>query len=127
MNRPAKAVVAIALLAAVIWVGRQANQAEASSSPSAPAHQARVIAFTCDPNLGRPRADISIQNVGQTTIEFPQATVQFGSGTNTGYLQPNPLRPGGIASDSIYSPVKAASGCVLLSVQDRDGYSVSLK
>jgi len=114
-------------LAAVIWVGRQANRAEASSSPSAPAHQARVIAFTCDPNMGRPRADLSVQNTGQTTIEFPQATVQFGSGANSGHLRPYPLRPGGTASATIFAPTKDDSGCTLLSVQDRDGYSVSLK
>jgi hypothetical protein len=117
---------ALILIAVVVFlwaIGRKQPEAPESAAPD---HQARLLSFTCDPNRGRPRADLAFQNTGQTTIEYAKVLVAFGDASNDGYLDPRPLRPGGTASVTVYSPVKAESGCSFVSLQDADGFSVSV-
>lgn len=90
----------------------------------APAHQVKVLSVACDPNHGRPRADITIQNIGPTTIEWPKAIVSFGGAMSDTYVDPKPLRPGAIGTITTYAPRGAGTAdCSLAQVADKDGHA----
>lgn len=99
----------------------------APQAPSPPPHAVKVLSVACDPNHGRPRADISIQNVGPTTIDLAKATVSFGGTMNDAYVSQNQLRPNAIGTITTYAPRGAGTAdCSLVQVADRDGHTAQI-
>lgn len=94
---------------------------------TAPEHVLQVLSVTCDPNAGRPRADVTVRNVGDTTIHDPDGVVMFGSERQQGYFKPYPIRPGGTASLSTYASLDGSTDCSLESVTDGRGFPVTLR
>lgn len=103
---------------------------EAVSAPTqvAPAHHLKVVSFNCDPNHGRPRADLTVQNVGTTTLEYSKVFFSFGGAVDSYYLDPTSLKPGSLATSTAYAPKnKGAVDCSVLSIQDKEGNPVTLE
>lgn len=117
-------VIAVLALLAVAWSAAKRpqpaqRQQDAPASPDQPDLSASVVSLTCSPNHGRPRADITIRNIGTTAINYPKAFIDFGGAIGDGYLRPHPIPPGSLASGVIYSPdSRPQANCALIGLQD---------
>lgn len=102
----------------------------ASAAP-APRHTLQVVSINCSGD-GRDRADITVRNVGTTTLSFAKAYVEFKDeagkviAANDSYFSPHDIPPGSIASADVYSSGSGAHKCGLTAVQDRDGAPATL-
>jgi hypothetical protein len=100
---------------------------DGATQDAAPPHQVKVLSTACDPNHGRAEANISVQNVGPTTIEWPKAVVSFGGAMSDTYIDPRPLRPGAIGTIHTYAPRGAGTAdCSLVQIADGDGNIATL-
>lgn len=111
--------------ALVYFGGRQSSvdrSVAAATSPS-PGYSVDVVSIVCDPNFKRPRAEITIQNLGPE-IKFAKAFVSFGGESQSGYFEPTTLPTGAMGDVAMYGSQGASSACGLTAIQDREGRPV---
>lgn len=114
--------------AVLALVALLAGCAQSTSVPQQdrPDHRIRVVSTSCSPNYGRPRADVAIQNIGQTTMEWPKVMVEFGGQVHDGHLSPRPLRPGAISTATLYAAKGESDSCSVVSVVGEDGFPAAI-
>lgn len=97
------------------------------AAPKPEPHRVKVLSVACDPNHGRPRAEISIQNIGRTTIRYTKGVISFGGTVVDSYTRPEHLQPNAIGTILAYAPRgSGTAACSLIQVQDGDGNLVSV-
>ena len=110
-----------------------AQATPAASSPEAPSHSVKVVSVECQDNYGRNRADVTVTNIGITTIPYAKVFVQFKDDAGNvlsaqdGYLNPHDISPGATASATVYSSGGGSKSCSVVAVQDKDGNAVALQ
>lgn len=131
-------VLMLTFCAAVLYRVGDAKKSSAQVIPEAssgdtPSHSVKVVSVECQDNYGRNRADITVTNVGITTIPYTKVFVQFKDGAGSvlsaqdGYLNPHDIPPGATASATVYSGGGGSKSCGVVAIQDKDGNAVALQ
>lgn len=115
-------------VAAVYLIGRCSQGGQdppaAAVEAQAPAYAVHVVSVTCDPNHGRPKAEIVIRNDGP---EIANAAVfaTFGSESKRGYFRPDPIPTGSMAEATLYASDGASPACGIAQIQDGQGRQIA--
>lgn len=92
-----------------------------------PGHRLELVSLTCTDGRGRATADVTVRNIGTTTIELPSGTVDFGGSVGNSLFRPHPIRPGGVATMRAYAPGPVSGDkCTLLQIADHDGFAATV-
>lgn len=93
--------------------------------PREPIPQARlvdVVSISCRQTKVT-WAEGTVRNTSAETLQFPRVFVDFGTGTGDGYLRPQQVPPGSLATFEARGPLDATA-CRVLAVQDNTGRSI---
>jgi hypothetical protein len=106
-------------------IGNRQVGAAVADIPGRPA-QLYLKSISCDPNHGRPRADLTFENTGGGEIRYPKAYVSFGGKIHDSYIHPNILLRSSLGTATVYANEGDAASCRLDRVQDNDGVRIQV-